>query len=457
MSEHVRFSGGRAGRANLAWGQRSIYEAMRQAGPASAHYFNLWRVLPMPRGRGPYTVEQVTSAVVALVARHDSLRSRIALREDGHPFQIVSETGWLERQVLAATEQEAEKAAEGLVLDLAARAFDLVEEWPVRIGLITVDDVVRQVGVVLCHTAVDGYAADIVVRDLRQLLLRGSLARPPSQQVLDLVAEQESGVGRNRSERALAHWEAGYRKGPPTMFPDLVAEPGSPRWSKAMLESRALEDAVTIVAARHHMSTATVLLTAVSALIGTITPHETCVITPIVHNRFRPETRDLVTSLSQLGLFTMSSDPDATLAVTLEATLPEAMRAYRHAQYDQLAWEAMVERVSADRAVKVDPSCCFNDMRPVDHSALQESSPGEDAIRTSVTSSRIEWLPGVDHFTCNFCFFVTRQSGILSIGLNADTCRLPQSRMVGLLRAVEELVVESAFRDARPSELEVAP
>jgi hypothetical protein len=241
------------------------------------------------------------------------------------------------------------------------------------------------------------------------------------------------------------------------MFPDLVAEPGSPRWSKALLESRALEDAVTIVAARHHMSTATVLLTAVSALLGTITPHQTCAITPIVHNRFRPETRNLVTTLSQLGLFTLSSDPDATLAETLEATQPEAMRAYRHAQYDQLAWDAMVARVSADREVTVYPSCCFNDLRPVDHSGLPDSSQGEDAVRTSVASSRIEWLPGVDHFNCDFCFFVTRQSGILSIGLSADTCRLPQSRIVGLLRAVEELVVESAFRDARPSELEVAP
>ncbi|GIH29416.1 hypothetical protein Aph01nite_77260 [Acrocarpospora phusangensis] len=456
MSDRVRFTGGRAGRSNLAWGQRSIYEAIRRTDHDSAHYFNLWRLMAMPRGRGPYSVEDVTSAVVALVARHDSLRSRIT-PGDGTPVQTVSETGWLERRVQPSTEEEAEKAAEGLVLDLAARAFDLEHEWPVRIGMITVGDAVRRVGVVLCHTAADGYAADIVVRDLRQLLLRGSMTRPPSQQLLDLVAEQESGIGRNRSERALAHWESGYREIPPVMFPDLVAEPGSPRWSKAILESRALEHAVSIVAARHHMSTATVLLTAVSAMVGTITAHDTCAITPIVHNRFRPETRDLVTSLSQLGLFTLAPDPDATLHEILENTQPEAMRAYRHAQYDQLAWEDMVERVSAERGVAVEPSCCFNDMRPVDHSNLPDSPPGEDAIRTSVTSSRIEWLPGVDHFTCDFCFFVTRQSGILTIGLNADTCRLPQSRIVGLLRSVEELVVESAFRDVRPGELGVAP
>ncbi|WP_214103975.1 condensation domain-containing protein [Acrocarpospora catenulata] len=451
----VTFAGAREGRSGLAWGQRAIYDAMRIAGPENAHYFNIWRLLAMPRGRGPYSPAEVCAAVGALIARHDALRARVSVDGDGLPYQTVASGGGLTVRTVACAEPEAEKAAEGLALDLASTSFDLASEWPIRIGLITCDDAVRQVAVVLCHTAADGYAADIVMRDLRQLLLRGTIARPPSQQLLDLVAEQESGVGRNRSERAIAHWEAGYRVIPPVMFPDLVAEPGAPRWSKAILESRALEDAVTIVARRHHMSTATVLLTAVTSLIGTIIPHELCAITPIVHNRFRPETRDLVTTLSQLGLFTLAPEPDATLAETLEATQPEAMRAYRHAQYDQPAWDAMVDRVSAERGVRVYPSCCFNDLRPVDHSGLPDNSPGEDAVRTSVAASRIEWLPGVDHFNCDFCFFVTRQSGILSIGLSADTCRLPQDRIVGLLRSVEELVVESAFRDAKPGE--VAP
>ncbi|WP_051760376.1 condensation domain-containing protein [Herbidospora cretacea] len=446
---YAQFAGGREGRARLAWGQRAIWDAVQQAGPANAHFFNIARLIAFARGRGPFPLDDVVAAVAALVLRHEALRARTHVDEDGEPFQVVHGEGALPIRLAECADDEADEVAEVLLAELARTAFAPGDEWPARFGLVVVEGRVRHVAFVLCHLAADDYAADLVARELRNLLLRGAFPVQPSQQLLDLVTEEESGVGRYRSEAALAHWEKGYRRIPPTMFPTVVGPPAEPRWSRAVLESHALEDAVAVVAARHHVSTGTVLMTAVTTLLGPLLGHDVCAITPIVHNRYRPATRDLVATLTQLGLFTMRSDPLAPLAKTLEQTHSDAMRSYRHAQYDQRAWDAMVEKVSADRNVRVYPSCCFNDVRPVEQrTATQVATDGP-------CPAEVEWLPGVEHFNCDFCFVVTRQAGTLAIGLTADTCRFPRDRMVTLMRGVEELVVESAYRDTRPVDLRV--
>ncbi|WP_061295920.1 condensation domain-containing protein [Herbidospora cretacea] len=445
----AEFAGGREGSARLAWGQRAIWDAIQQAGPANAHFFNIGRLIAFARGRGPFPIEDAVGAVAAMVLRHEALRAKTHVDAGGEPYQVVHGEGRLPVRVAECADDEADEVAEVLLAELARTAFSPDDEWPARFGLIVVDGMVRHVVFVLCHLAADDYAADLVARELRNLLLRGGFPAPPSQQLLDLVAEEESGVGRYRSEAALAHWENGYRRIPPTMFPAVVGPPAEPRWSRAVLESRALEDAVAVVAARHHVSTGTVLMTAVSTLLGALQGHDVCAITPIVHNRYRPATRDLVATLTQLGLFTLDIDPLAPLAKTLEQSHSDAMRSYRHAQYDQRAWDAMVEKVSAERDVRVYPSCCFNDVRPVEQRVALSAIDGDPG------PAEVEWLPGVEHFNCDFCFVVTRQAGTLAIGLTADTCRFPRERMVTLMRGVEELVVESAFRDTRPMDLEV--
>jgi hypothetical protein len=447
------FSGAREGTARLAWGQRAIWEAIREAGHENAHYFNVNRVLKPPRARGPVPISAVTAAVSALVARHDALRARTFLDADGEPYQVISDAGTVPVCTVACAEEEAAKVTEALALDLSTQSFSLGEDWPVRLGVVTSDgENVSGIALTLCHMTADGYAADVAVRELRQLLLRGSITAPPSEQLLDLVQMQESGLGRDRSERAIAHWEEGYRRIPPMMFAEEIAEPSAPRWCRAFMESRALEDAVSVVAARHHMSTATVLMIAMTVLLRSFTGHEACAVTPIVHNRFRPETRDLMTTLSQLGLFILTPDPDAPLADALKDAHPEALRAYRNAQYNQQEWDRMVDRVSEDRGVRVYPSCCFNDLRPVGHGEPEGVLPGplNAGGGASTATATLEWLPGIDHFNCDFCFTVTRQTGILAVGLTADTAKLPQSRMVDLLRGVEELIVAAAYREPLP-------
>ncbi|MBO3751357.1 hypothetical protein J5X84_35235 [Streptosporangiaceae bacterium NEAU-GS5] len=429
----------RAGVTALAWGQRAIWKAIQDAGRDNAHYFNVTRLLAVPKTGGPRDPETVADALGQIMERHDALRARLRPGEFG-PGQEIEAAGTLMIDVVEGDGSDPDADAEDLLARLAGVSFGPGEP-PIRAGLVVRDGAVRHVALVFCHVAADRHAADVVVRDLRMLLLRGELPPPPSYQLLDLVREQTMGP-RLRSARAIAHWEEAYRRIPPVMFPDQVGPGGSPRFAKAMLASPALDDAVRVVAARAHVSTATVLLVAATQLLAATTGHQVCAVTPIVHNRFQPRTRDLVTSLNQLGLFTLENGAAAPLGETLATAYPAVLAAYRHAQYDQVAWEAMVDRVSAGRRVRVFPSCCFNDLRPGEEIG---SSPSQG-------DSVLEWQPGVDHLNCGFCMSLNRWNGTLAVGLSADTTRLPERDMAALLGGIESYVVAAAHRSALPGE-----
>ncbi|RVX39037.1 condensation domain-containing protein [Nonomuraea polychroma] len=433
MRLSVDFAADRSGTAELAWGQRSIWSAIHGVAPDSAHYFNVPRLLAVPRAGGPRRPEAVAAALAEVVGRHDALRSVVRLGVAG-PYQEVAAAGTLSIETVEAARDDVDDAAAELVARLAGRSFDDGEQ-PLRAGFVVCDGAATHVALALSHVVADRRAADVVVRDLRMLLLRGVIARPPSSQLLDLVREEETASA--GSDRAVAQWEALLRTVPSAMFPSVVGPGATPRFARAVLSSPRLDHAAHVLARRAGVSTATVLLVAVTMLLRELTGHQVCAITPIVHNRFDGRTRDLVTSLNQLGLFTLG--PCGSLAETLVSAYPAVLTSYRRARYNPLAMDAMIDRVSADRGVSVFPSCCFNDLRPGEDPGGADHADGE---------SELEWLPGSDQRYCPFCMALMRWKGTLGVELSADTTRLPESEIAALLFRLESFVVGAARRES---------
>ncbi|WP_327045611.1 condensation domain-containing protein [Microbispora sp. NBC_01189] len=431
MRLEVGFAASRSGTAEFAWGQRAIWGAVQQVGPDSAHYFNVPRVLAVPRAGGPRPPEAVAAALAEVTGRHDALRSLVRLGADG-PYQEVAAAGTLPVELTEAARDEAGDAAAALVARLAARSFGDGEQ-PLRAGFVVCDGAVTHVALVISHVVADWHAAGVVVNDLRTLLLRGAIARPPSSQLLDLVREERAAPA--RSDRAIAQWEALLRTVPSAMFPEAARPASTPRYARAVLTSPRLNHAAYVLARQTGVSTATVLLVAVAMLLRELTGHEVSAITPIVHNRFDDRTRDLVTSLNQLGLFTLG--PSGGLAETVVSAYPAVLASYRRARYDTPAMQAMIDRLGADRGVSVFPSCCFNDLRP-----------GEDqgTAGRADEESELEWLPGTDQRSCDFCVALMRHKGTLGVEVNADTTRLSEGEMETLLHRLESFVVASAHR-----------
>ncbi|MGW0605832.1 condensation domain-containing protein [Streptomyces sp. NPDC002640] len=438
----VPFRGERAGRAPLTWGQRAIWHAIGRTAP-NDHYFNLGRVLPLA-GRGQAVPEErFTAAVAALMARHEALRTRLETA-DGEDRQRLFADGVLQAEVVDAAGPAAGPAAAALLQRLSGARFGYRDEWPVRVGAVRGPEGVTHAVLAVCHLAADGHGMEVLVRDLRLLVRRGSAGGPPATAPLDLALEQHGPQGRRRGAAALALWEDGYRRMPPAMFPEPVAEPLTPRFWTGRLVSRALARATDAVAAAHRVSGSTVLLAACAALVAAGHGHPLAAVMPIAGNRAGRDLRDMVSTLSQDALFLLET-PDAS--VTFTELLPGAWRAalagYRAASYPPGDWDAMRARVGRERGTEVHPYCCFNDMRLAERPAA-EGSPDPEALREARRDTVFDFPATQERVACRYCVHVTGDDEALTVTLTADTAYLPPETIRAHLEALEEVVVASA-------------
>ncbi|GAT66860.1 nonribosomal peptide synthase [Planomonospora sphaerica] len=467
----IRFAGGRAGTAPLTWGQRAIWDTIVKTAPDD-RYFNFGRVLAVPGRARPLTPARAAEALGALVARHESLRTRLGGDGPGpgrsgppphaaggsaepyrtagphpageygdpsraaEPYQVLEAAGVLPVAVAAGDPDR-------FLDELAATAFDYAAEWPLRAGLVVDGGEVTHIVLVFCHLAADGLGAEVVLRDLRLLLLRGSVPGPPPPQPLDLARWQESGAGRRVAGIAAGHWEQEYRRVPPTMFGRPAGDAADPPIWRAQIVSRAMDLAVRRIAAVHSASTSTVLLAAASAMVGAVTGHGVCAMLPIVGNRFRGDTVNAVTTLSQEGLFVLDLDR-GPFTELLRAAGPAALRAYRSAYHDPRDRDRLTAEASRERGTPVHPYCCFNDLRFADR---PDASPGEAEVRRALADTALSWPLRQERLNCRFCLHVTDEPGGLGVSLTADTRFLPRPAMERYLLGLESLLVEAAFRD----------
>ncbi|WP_327674540.1 condensation domain-containing protein [Kitasatospora sp. NBC_00458] len=447
----VPFTGSRAGRAPLTWGQRAIWHAIGRTAP-NDHYFNLGRVLPLADRGAPVDEAGFTGAVAALLARHEALRTRLTLSGAGEPGQHLLASG--EIGVTVRDEPDparAGRAAEELLTALAGRRFDYTGEWPVRIGAVRSGGRITHAVLALCHLASDGHGAEVLVRDLRLLVRRGSAGRPVADTPYDLAHEQHGPAGRRRGAAALARWEADLRRIPPTMFPEPVAEPRTPRFWTGRLVSAALPPAVDALAAAHLVSGSTVLLAASAALVAADRGHPAAAVMPIAGNRAGRDHRDLVSTLSQdaLVVLDLPADPDGRAVFTdlLPAAWRAALAGYRAAAYDPVEWDALLARIARERGTEVHPYCCFNDMRLVERPVREGAPPTGEELAALRGRTVLDFPATQELVACRYCLHLTGDDTALTVTLTADTAHLPPDAVHAHLRAIEEVVVASAAGD----------
>jgi hypothetical protein len=432
--------------AGLTWGQRALWMAIQQRG-SSQFLISLRRVIDMPR-RAPADVPSVTAAIGALIERHSSLRTRPSFTGTAQR-QLVSGHG--EQPVLlvaadrAASAQELSALTEATARQLAATAFDHADEWPQRVALVHVDGQVRKVVVVFSHTTVDFQAAEIVMRDLRLLLLRGSIAAPAGPQSAD-IARTEQDVDHRRSTRAIAYWLDSYRRLPADTLP-VTAPAQTPRFWRAILPSGAADTATRLLAATHHVSTATVWTAAVAAVFAAWGGAEICGVYTMTSNRSRDGHREAISKLNQLGLAVIDLSARPGFAELLPQVSRASLDAYRHAYYDPAELQHAFDAAGHPYAGILNPHCYFNDVRLATDADLFTHATGEAEVRQAMARSVIEWAERFDEFTWRVRVEIIDTPGGAGIALTADTTYLPPDAMKLFLRDIERLLVDAAFGD----------
>ncbi|WP_158566409.1 condensation domain-containing protein [Micromonospora craterilacus] len=445
---YAPFQGGRAASAPLTWGQRAMWRTVEEfESPAAYRVLSLPRTLAVP-ARADVAVPQALRAVGALVARHASLRTRFR-RRDQELHQEVAAAGQLPVGVHAvprpADDPDGRGAAAALTARLRESRFEHVAEWPLRVALVTVDDRVRQVVVVFSHATVDFHATEIVLRDLRALLLRGSLDTPPGLQSLDLAARERS-VELRRSNRAVAYWVRQLSGLAPSLS-DPVGPAPAARYRRGSLVSAAVHHAAQVIAARHRVSTSNVLLAATAAGLTADRGQDSCGVVVMANNRFQPGHDDAVGTLNQIGLCRLDLADRPGFAELLSRARRAALNAYRHAYYDPAGWERTFTELGHDHKTFLAGYCYLNDARLSPDADPDPAGPDGAALRAMAAGSSFRWLTELEQFPWRCRLQVRDAPGAVELVVTADTRYFPAERVEPFLHGVEALLVEAAVGD----------
>ncbi|MEV0729483.1 condensation domain-containing protein [Polymorphospora sp. NPDC050346] len=439
------FTGTESPSAPFTWGQRMLWRAFEMY-PPNRTMVNISRVVPVPR-RARTGVPDVLRVIGALVGRHSSLRTRLRT-VDGELLQVVSGHG--EQPVLLVhagpADDDGTATAQALATRLASTAFDLAEELPQRVALVVAGDRVCQVVLVFSHTTVDFGAVEIVLRDLRVLLLRGSIAAPPGLQSVDIAGREQEERHRRRAQRAIVRWVDWFGRLPKETLPEL-GPPLTPLFRQGTLVSAAADTAVRLVANRHGVTTSTVLLTAIAAVHAGWSGRDTVGIFMMVNNRSLPGYDTAIAKLNQLGMIVVDLADRPDFAKLLPRVWAAALEAYRSAYYEQAellrAYEAAGHKINTGESAH----CYFNDIRLSTDASVFGRETGEDEVRAAMSRSSFSWGESYDSFVYRTRVEVVDKPGGIGLTLTANTAYLPPEQAERFLRDLERLLVDAAFHD----------
>ncbi|MFI6229743.1 condensation domain-containing protein [Micromonospora echinospora] len=437
----AEFGGGRTETAPTTWAQGVMFRAAARSG-SNHRFLNLRRTVPVS-GRVRADLAAVTRVLGALVSRHGSLRTRVR-SVDGEFRQETAAAGQLPLLVVPGAGDGV--AAAGVVAErLADVAFDHATEWPLRVALVTVDDRVRQIVIVFSHSTVDAYGVEVVLRDLRLLLLRGEIATPPGPQSAQ-VARDQHGPDQDGSARAVEHWGRALAQLPhPPMTPTHPEL--TPRLRRATLVSPAADRAARLLAARHRVSVSAVLLAATTALAAGRDGSSVCGLFTMAHNRFRAEYTDAVANLGQIGMCVVDLGDRPGFTELLPRIWRGALAAYRHAYYDPVALRHRLLADGHDPNTAFLPYYYFNDVRLAGGSGGMSPTVTESDLRATMAESTFHWIDGMARAAWHRLVHVVDEPGAVGVTVSVDTRFVPVESVEPYLRDLEDLLVTAVFRE----------
>jgi hypothetical protein len=438
----IDFAGGDAGTAVATWGQHAIWDVVRTLGPEAPRY-NVSVSSPVTPAM---PVSHIVDSIRPLIGMHESLRTRLA-SDGGVLRQVVDAAGHVPVVVWeCAADDDVAAVGAARYAELAGQPFDFAGQWPIRVGLVEADGLVRTIALSLSHTAADAWG----MRRLALNMAAISLGEPaeqvaerlPSLQPRAEAEFQASDRGRRLDANARQHWLKKLRLGPARLFPTRVADTSLP-WPHAALDSPALAVAAEHVAAAHRTSSSSVLLAAASTMVSRLSGSPDAVFQIVVNNRFLPGLADAVSTIAQQGLFHFPG-VDKDFPDAIRRTNRITLNTYRNSYYDKHLLDADIERAGGDGAV-TDHSCFFNDVRNLLLVGTVVGGPPEPLAK-ALSRTTLRWRHDCAPRTeVTFAVDVLDTPGSLELVMVADGGLIPRPDMERFLYGIEDLVVGEAL------------
>lgn len=369
----------RDGALPLSYGQRRLW-FMDRANPDSTEYIATV-FLPVPADAPDRSVQE---ALDTLVARHESLRTRFALR-DGEPVQHIDPPeSVVLRRVRIGREQ-----LSGFFREEFSRGFDLQQGRLLRAVLIDVTDGARMVLLTVHHIVCDGWSTAILESEFAELLAaereRRAADLPASTtQYADYAYWQREQLTEHRLRRELDFWretlDGATPLSPVTDRPRPEVRDG--RGDYVSFEvPRQVASALIDVGQQHGATFFMTLLTAYSMLLARYTGTWDIPIGTPVAGRDQPETEHIVGFFLNSLVLRCALDGRLTFAEALDRVRDASKDAFAH---QDLPFDCLVAELAPERDLSRTPLFqvafdlhdeSFNDaaMELIDGRTLQES------------------------------------------------------------------------------------
>jgi hypothetical protein len=437
----VHFAGEGSGVAELTWGQLELWGAMRRQ--------RTWMPLPvrepLPSGT---TLDEMAGWLRYVMSRHQAMRTRLALRPDGPPRQVVHGSGDIAMDVVEAGDEDPVAVAQRTVDRFVFRDFDFEREWPVDMAIITRDGVPAIRVFSVCHLVTDAFGAMALMTDLARRAAAPDDPAPPltATEPLAQADWQCSPAGRRHSETALRHWAEALRELPARRFPPPV-DRGEPRHWGLVLVSPAIHRAVRVIRHRTGANSAQVILTLFLVALTQVTGVHPAATRVAVNNRFRRGLADTVSVITQYGLCAVD-----VAGITIDEALARVSRrviaTFKHAYFDPIGLARVIDEASRERGEEVDLECYYNDRRlGEDGEAPGGPPPAVDDVLAALPQTTLTGEPITTRASERFFAAVEEAPDALRLVLEGDTRYLSRDALAAIAVAVEERAVAAA-RDA---------
>ncbi|WP_231990760.1 non-ribosomal peptide synthetase, partial [Mycobacterium sp. 852002-30065_SCH5024008] len=354
-------AGPRPERVPLSFGQSRLWFVDQLLGPSAVYN------LPIAvRLHGPLDVEALGAALGDVVARHESLRT-IFPTVDGIPEQQVitpeqTEFGW---DVVDASNWPPERLEEAIAA-VAAYAFDLATEIPLRAQLFRVGAEEYVLVAVAHHIAADGWSITPLIQDLGTAYTSRTQGQAPgwaplAVQYADYTLWQREQFGdledpHSRIGGQLAYWQHALAGMPERLelptdrpYPAVADHHGA---SLTVEWPAQLQQEITRVARAHQVSNFMVIQAALAVLLAKLSASCDVAVGFPIAGRRDPVLDEVVGFFVNTLVLRLDLTGDPSVAELLGQVRARSLAAYEH---QDVPFEVLVERLHPTRSLAHHP------------------------------------------------------------------------------------------------------
>ncbi|MBV7246415.1 non-ribosomal peptide synthetase/MFS transporter [Streptomyces sp. MW-W600-10] len=330
----------------LSFAQERLW-FMEQFAPGTAAYN-----IPVARRlRGPLDRPALQRALDAVIARHETLRSRYPATDDGRPvLEIAAPAPFGLRTADADDEEHAAR----LVDELGALPFDLVTGPLINGLLVRIADDDHVLLLVVHHSVSDGWSSEVLVSEVLRGYTAYATGGPDPLTELpvqygDFALWQRDRLTGGRLAEEVAYWAGELSGVRPLELPTARPRPERQTFDGAGFGfdiDRDLLDRLTTLGKRHGATVHMVLLAAFQLVLSRFSGQRDFSVGSPVAGRPEPELEGLVGMFVNVLALRARLDGDPTFAELLGRTRETCLEAYAHQElpFAQLVSELNVER-----------------------------------------------------------------------------------------------------------------